>query len=272
MRRDRELLREYTRGVGLLELSEKHCFPAVSLFRVILQCRGLSTTEVKAAIAKPHESKRLSDYDRQQLALAWSTEKERTVTAQRGLSGSETDRKRQSLKFEEVLSTYFEASGALLYREDELHAAQQRTYGGPVLTPDILFRSPVLIDGQRVSWVDAKDFYGSGLAMADGKHRVQVEKYTAEWGPGAVVFSGGLSDALRLGDDCLLLDGSQLPTSFAGTAMLKLRAGVRWGWRKWLSVTQGDDSDRLLAHKSGARVLAQQAKTDEKRVAAQAKA
>ena len=156
-------------------------------------------------------------------------------------------------------------------REDELHTAQQRAYGCPVLTPDVLFRSPVFVNGQRVAWVDAKNFYGSGLAMADGKHRTQIEKYTAEWGPGAVVFSGGLSDALRLPDGCLLLDGSQLPSGFAGIAMLKLRAGVKWGWRKWLSATQGDDSDRLLAHKSGARVLAQQAKNERRAVAAAAK-
>ena len=254
VRQDRELLRRYSRGVGLLELSEQLHYPPVALFRVLLQCRGLNTNEIKLAISKPDESKRLSDYDRQQLELAFSAD-----------YAYDGDRRQQSQDFEVLLSTFFEAQGALLYREEELMSKQQPAYGGPVLTPDILFRNKVVINGQPVAWVDAKDFYGSALAIAGGKHAAQIEKYTAEWGPGALVFHSGFSDSLVLKDGCQALDGSHLPSSFAGTAMLKLRAGMRWGWRTWLSATQSDDTERMLARKTGARVLAQQAKRDELR-------
>jgi len=70
-------------------------------------------------------------------------------------------------------------------------------------TPDFLLTSPLLINGQPAQWIEVKNFYGVGLVdglkewMPHVKMQRQVAKYTDTFGPGAVLFSYGYSEALR---------------------------------------------------------------------------
>ncbi len=118
----------------------------------------------------------------------------------------------KSAAYEDAVGAHLRARGLGFKTENDLraeHAARRDTT--PLMTPDFLFTQPVTIDGRRVAWLDAKDFMAyDGKLVAKSLAR-QAAKYTARFGPGAFVFSGGLmcdSKTARLG--ALVLDGSHI--------------------------------------------------------------
>ena len=65
-------------------------------------------------------------------------------------------------------------------------------------TPDLLFESPITINGQEVFWIDAKDYFGTSLPGVQTKSMLkQVERYRTSFGPGALVFSLGCAEDIR---------------------------------------------------------------------------
>lgn len=107
----------------------------------------------------------------------------------------------QAAGFEEVVGAALARLGAPHETEAEARAAGRRS------TPDFLLSEPTEICGRRVVWLDAKNYlyYGNRLTLPGLKK--QVRKYTAEFGPGALVFAGGVAcgspplGALVLGPD-----------------------------------------------------------------------
>lgn len=84
--------------------------------------------------------------------------------------------------------------GATFKTETDLRAADIR------LTPDFLLDTPLAIGGKKIAWIDAKNYayYGNRLTLP-GLRR-QARKYTDAFGPGAMVFAGGVAcDAPPLG-------------------------------------------------------------------------
>lgn len=80
--------------------------------------------------------------------------------------------------------------------QDDLVQEQISAYGRAMTTPDILFtpRPLTIISGTDttyVNWIDYKSFVGVPGTFLTAKIRQQVSKYTAEYGPGAIVFRGG---------------------------------------------------------------------------------
>ena len=216
------LVSQYDSGVGLLKLAEIHQYPALELMRIVLKKRGLKRQHVTAAINDPvaADAPLLRDRDRVQIMEALASDQAEADTRDRQIGLLES-----ASAFENVLCEYFESRGVSLYREAELKAKQRRAFGAPVLTPDLLLRSAVTINGAPVAWVDAKNTYGSSYSIVDD--RKQLRRYTAEWGPGAVVYAAGFCGGVDV-DDILLLDGStMLPRGAVGRALLTLRANVR---------------------------------------------
>lgn len=110
--------------------------------------------------------------------------------------------------FEEELETYLRGEGLAFRTESDLRAE------GAWLTPDILLDAAVRIDGSEVRWLDAKNYPGVDADHLLGSARRQIAKYVSAFGPGAVVFAGGVMCGSRLaGQGALLLDGSQLQSS-----------------------------------------------------------
>jgi hypothetical protein len=75
--------------------------------------------------------------------------------------------------------------------EDEIRAEQMATKGVVIASPDLLFAEPIRVGGALVAWVDAKNFYGSGLDSMAWDIQKQVDKYADIWGPGMIVFALG---------------------------------------------------------------------------------
>ena len=101
--------------------------------------------------------------------------------------------------------------------QQQARLGAQRIQGAP--TPDFLLlaEQPVKINGARVHWIEVKNFYGCGVEDVRSwavhlKMLPQAMRYLDSFGPGAVVFAGGYSSAMRswLPPEIQLLDGSCL--------------------------------------------------------------
>lgn len=219
----RSITSEYNAGSNLKELSQKYNYPPVSIMRNLLMARGLSPKQVKAAIASPEdtlESKR----DQNQIK---SAKRHDSTHRKDPLIYSNIDSSvRSSSGMECLLADYLRAQGLRLKTQPELYAEQ---VNNPAvrrrLTPDILFEDPVMINGEPVRWIDAKNFYGSHLVSKRNLVR-QLNAYTKEWGAGAVVYSMGFSDMIaRSVPDVTFLDMTPIPK--IGLAHARMRAKAR---------------------------------------------
>lgn len=87
--------------------------------------------------------------------------------------------------YEAVVGAELDRLGLPHWTEEDLRL------DGEVLTPDFLLKEPAELRGRSVAWVDAKNYayYGNRLTLPGLKK--QARKYTAAFGPGAMVFAGG---------------------------------------------------------------------------------
>ena len=147
--------------------------------------------------------------------------------------GSEADTLAAATRLEDAVERLLAAHGVPFVTQEgqiRAHAAAAAALGergAPPLTatPDFLLPRGALINGQPVSWIEVKRFYGAAPNpalrrwLAPVKLHAQVAKYMREWGPhGAVVFEGGYSSAVReaLSATVLLLDAALLEADLRG--------------------------------------------------------
>jgi len=193
------------RGDSVLDIAIRYKLPPTSVLRQILIEDKHSTGKVRAMVADPT-----------QLPPDLAAEAEAIFAADLGSRVNADVIREESQAFENTLGKHLRSIGIKFKTEDEIrdeYATGVRT--GPMLTPDYLITKPVRINGRPVRWIDAKNYplFNSQL-VAKGLVK-QATKYTRAFGPGAMVFSGGLmcgSSVLptsRLKPP-LLLDGSHI--------------------------------------------------------------
>jgi hypothetical protein len=113
--------------------------------------------------------------------------------------------------FEERVAEFFarELGPDAFYTEAALRA-RPAAAGHSNLTPDILFKQPIVIEqnGRQhtVNWIDAKNYcwYGSKLTLRS--ITAQAKKYRDAFGPGAFLFHHGVAD-IAAASPSIALDG-----------------------------------------------------------------
>lgn len=195
-------------GEPVLSIAARYKLPPMAVLRQVLIEAGQSPQQIREAIDDPAR-----------LPPKLAAEAPAVFVADLG-SRLNADRIRaEAQAYEGAVGAYLRARGVVFETEDDLRKSAPRQGpepGLPLLTPDFLFREPILIDGRRVAWLDAKNYplYESKLVAASLAK--QAAKYTARFGPGAMVFSGGLMCGARVlpksagGAQPLLLDGSHI--------------------------------------------------------------
>ena len=129
-----------------------------------------------------------------------------------------------SAAFEDALAAWAAAQlppGVSFVREGDMRSAETvsaERASAETLTPDILFSEPMMLGGQLVRWLDAKNYcyYGSPLTIRSLV--AQAAKYELAFGPGAFVFRYGVDPAAPA-LKAALLDGNglqRLPLAAAG--------------------------------------------------------
>jgi len=201
-RRAREMLRKYEGGESVLSLSKRYDFPPVNLFRAILSARNWSKNRIKETLREP--DKKLKERDLIEFRKA---EAEDRVTH---VNQSETHHAADL--FEKVLCDHFTANGVRFRTQSELLSEQVAAEGRPVRTPDLLMLDHVEINGVPVAWIDAKHFYGANLSFQRKKTQKQVNRYSEEWGHGAIIYRHGFCAGLKL-KGAILLDASPIDLS-----------------------------------------------------------
>mmetsp|Transcript_11918 Transcript_11918/g.25757 ORF Transcript_11918/g.25757 Transcript_11918/m.25757 type:complete len:389 (+) Transcript_11918:110-1276(+) len=187
-----------SRRKTLLQLSANLDLPPVNIIRAIVRVRVEEAypdfrERDKKIIVKNiinesdpemlHEF--LSDWEMQQLQIA----KEFDCI---GYTSTSMQSAVEASKWEQAIYSFLKEHDINFLTEDEMRAANSST------TPDVLLLDDCVINGQVVRWIDAKNYYGSGLRESKvmvKKTKKQIAKYEdAFGGSGAIVFKRGFSE------------------------------------------------------------------------------
>jgi hypothetical protein len=99
-----------------------------------------------------------------------------------GLFLQQTTGERSKLA-EDVFVQRIRSLGIVLETEDDLKARNISP------TPDILFTDEVHLNGNRIYWMDFKDYAGTDIPFIWNKNRDQSKKYNDKWGYGAICYA-----------------------------------------------------------------------------------
>lgn len=139
----------------------------------------------------------LSEYDYEQLKLAIDNDVYALI--------DQSQIHRDSLQFELDIKNILDKLNIKYLTQEELAQEQIKTHGKAINTPDFLIKSELYVNGQKVNWIDAKNFYGSNIPFVTEKIKKQTEKYLKTWGPGSIIFSLGFNEKLHY-NNILLID------------------------------------------------------------------
>jgi hypothetical protein len=202
-----EIAAQYCAGATILKLSQKYDFPPLNLLRGIFIYLNYDTAAVYAIFAnKSGPTDVLSGRDLEQYKLAEENDAENSFDQQ--------SIAKIALDNETMVINYLISLGINLRTQDQLTAEQTKTFGRAVLTPDVLFTDVVYVNDHRIFWLDYKDYMGTNTKFLYRSNYKQVEKYTKEWGPGALCFHYSFTEDMNI-PRALMLDGSILPINLA---------------------------------------------------------
>lgn len=211
----RSIKTQYKGGTNLQQISRSLDLPPVAIFRMLLDERVRATFPdlldrdkkllVKLALRGEGEAYEtlMSKRDRKELAAAKEAD-------QSSYSNDPMEREK-SIKWEQALCDYLDAAAVSYATEDEVKAFGYKS------TPDVVVLDDLYINGQRVRWIDSKNYYGSAYSKHFAKKMVeQSERYDLVFmGSGALIYRLGFSQKLATAlPHCLLLDHGPLDVSY----------------------------------------------------------
>jgi hypothetical protein len=172
------LARDFAAGGDIVELAAKYRLPPMCALRQVLIERGLDPRRPPAEFADAARAAAEADLGSAHHAAAIR-------------AGADAFEARVADRLRE-LGLRFETEADL------------RRRGVADATPDFLLAAPVRINGRPVHWIDAKNYMMYGSRLVARSLQRQAAKYTARFGPGAMVFAGGVRCGAAVGDTLLL--------------------------------------------------------------------
>ncbi|CAE6934382.1 unnamed protein product [Symbiodinium sp. CCMP2456] len=141
--------------------------------------------------------------------VLWTVENDHEAKHHRG--------KIMASAFEDALVQFCQDAGHSV--QTELELLEQGSQEGMLITPDLLFESPISLPHRKesVRWMECKSFYGTTFNFVmQRKLLKQAKRYANQLGPGALVFRHGYSAAMKRQVEekvpgVVVLDGSRLP-------------------------------------------------------------
>lgn len=205
--RPRGVVAAYRHGDSVMEIATRFRVPPQTVLRQILYELGYDNKQIKNMISDPS-------------TLPARLAEEATAVFEADL-GSRVNAERIRVKsqaYEDAVGEHLRGRGLNFETEEQLRLAQIAKCGAPRITPDFLFTRPIHIDGQEVNWLDAKDYPMYGCRLVASGLEKQAVKYTTRFGPGAMVFNGGVMCGARVVSEKtshppLLLDGTHIAVS-----------------------------------------------------------
>lgn len=185
----------YENEIDILILSSKFDFPPVALMRSILIRRGYSKDNVKKITKDPSL---LEGYDKEQFMRAIENDY---------IGDFEQDKIVESANnFEKEIEVFFDKKHIPYRTQADLARDQIQLISRAVITPDLYFPQGVMINGKKLYWIDAKNYYGGNAFYVYNSVSKQANKYTKMYGEGAFIFKHGFSDALAKRVDAMFIE------------------------------------------------------------------
>jgi len=190
-------------NAGILEIAESLDFAPIIAFRALLIGRNMTLEQIELVMQSRDgaDFPFLSKHDNEQLKMAQEAdsitrellEAPRAIPEAKGqpITPNEKKRKKNASDFEKKVGKKLTEMGVKFTTEEELINKMGATYA----TPDFLIVDGVMIEGSKVFWIDAKQFYGSDVVAA--RVLEQATRYNEMFGPGMLVFSLGFTQSLQ---------------------------------------------------------------------------
>lgn len=193
-----KMAKDYNNGIDIIDISKRYDFPPVAILRLILLKKGLSRVQIKKVTKDPQL---LEGRDRDQFLIAIDNDY---------LADFEQEEIREAAdSFERTIEQFFQKRHIPFRTQAELTRDQIQLINRAVITPDLYFPQGVIINGKKLHWIDAKNYYGGNASYVYGTISKQSDKYTKMYGSGGFIFKQGFSEALSQRVDALFMEWSQ---------------------------------------------------------------
>ena len=180
-----KIINDYNNGMGVLELSSKYDGSPLNILRLVF------TSKYKKKLTQLiKENKILSSRDVSQLDLAISNDLYALINQYEVL--------KKSREFELKIQKILDKLGVRYKTQEQLAREQIEQSDKAINTPDFLILDDLWINGQKINWIDAKNFYGLNTPYLKKRIKQQTNKYLDVWGSGSIIFSLGFSSRLKI--------------------------------------------------------------------------
>lgn len=187
-----KIINDYKKGLDILELSTKYDGSPLNILRIIFMKKyNKKLTQLIT------NKKILSTKDEFQLQLAISNDLYALINQDEIL--------KKSSEFELKIQKVLDELGIKYKTQEQLAEEQIKESNKASNTPDFLILDNLYINGHKINWIDAKNFYGLNTSYIKKRIRHQTKKYLNTWGSGAIIFSLGFSSKLKI-NDILFID------------------------------------------------------------------
>jgi hypothetical protein len=184
IKNSKKIIEDYDNGMDVVKISGSYDISPLNILREVFNKKYKN--KLTKLILNP---KLLSTHDINQLELAVENDVYALI--------DQSQIKKDSIDFEKDIENILIKNGVKFKTQDELVEEQMKTHGKAINTPDFLIESDLYINGSKVNWIDAKNFYGANIPFVKDKIKKQTRKYLDTWGPGCIIFKLGFNEKLR---------------------------------------------------------------------------
>lgn len=189
---EKNIINDYNDGMNILKLSTKYDGSPLNLLRLIF--KNKYNKKLTQLISKNNI---LNYSDKKQLEIGINNDLYALINQDQIL--------KKSSDFEFKIQNILDTIGVKYKTQNELAKEQIKKLNKPTNTPDFLILDNLFINGIKIKWIDAKNFYGLSNQYIINRIKHQTKKYIDTWGSGAIIFNLGFSSELKL-NDILFID------------------------------------------------------------------
>ena len=180
-----KIINDYVNGTDILKLSTKYDGSPLNILRLIF-----ATKYKKKLTQLIKYNKILSSRDSLQFNLAISNDLYALINQNEVL--------KKSTEFELKIQKILDNINIRYKTQEQLAQKQLKESNIITNTPDFLILDDLYINGQKINWIDAKNFYGLNTQYVKNRIKQQTKKYLNAWGTGSIIFNLGFSSELKL--------------------------------------------------------------------------
>ena len=177
------IIYDYENGMGILELSTKYDGSPLNLMRLLF-----TEKYGKKLTLLIKKNKILNPRDKKELELAISNDLYALINQDEIL--------KKSSNFELKIQKILDLNNIKYKTQEQLVEEQIKKSNIATNTPDFLILDDLFINGIKINWIDAKNFYGLNTPYIKKRIKHQTKKYLDAWGSGSIIFNLGFSSKL----------------------------------------------------------------------------